>query len=248
MKQMQIDNLKKENMKVEIWSDVMCPFCYIGKRKFETALAQFEHKDKVEVEWKSFQLMRDLTTKPNQSLAGFLAENKGMSMEEAKDNLAYVSQMAEQIGLKYDMDKAIPANSFNAHRFAHFAKANGKQDEAEEKLFQAYFTEGKNIDDFSTLLSLGKAIGLDSGTLKMALENGSYAGDVRTDVYEAQQIGVRGVPFFVFNRKQAVSGAQESQTFLRVLERSFAEWRKENPEAAPGVIDGQSCASDGKCN
>ena len=235
-------------MKVEIWSDVVCPFCYIGKRNFETALAQFEHKNNIQVEWKSFLLTPDFKTTPNQSLAQFLAERRGISEEESKSSLNYVSQMAQQAGLNYNMDKAIPANSFNAHRFIHFAKANGKQGEAEEQLFQAYFTNGKNIDDFSTLIELGKEIGLNTGDLKNALEKGSYAEDVHADIYEAQQIGVRGVPFFVFDRKQAVSGAQKSQTFLRVLEESFAQWRKENSEPVLEVIDGQSCTTDGVCD
>lgn len=234
-------------MKIEIWSDIMCPFCYIGKRKFETALQQFPHKDKIEVEWKSFQLMPDLKTVPGRNLDQFLADEKGMPIEQAKAMNNQVVQIAKQIGLNYDFDRTIPANTFKAHQFTHFAKANGKQNEAEEALFYAYFIEGKNIDELSTLLDLGKEIGVDTEVLKTALESGSYADAVRTDIYEAQQVGVRGVPFFVFNRKQAVSGAQESGTFLEVLNKTYSEWRKENPEIALEVINRQSCTPDGEC-
>jgi len=218
----------KNKMKVEIWSDVMCPFCYIGKRKFETALNQFPEKENVQLIWKSFQLSPDMKTNPEKNINQFLAEHKGISVQEAKHMNDHVTQLAAKVGLVYDFDKAIVANSFNAHRLVHFAKHHDKQNEAEEQLFKAYFTDGKNTDDIATLIQLGSAIGLDAATLKTALETNMYAEDVKADIYEAQQIGVRGVPFFVFNRKYAVSGAQESPVFLQTLEKSFAEWRKEN--------------------
>jgi predicted DsbA family dithiol-disulfide isomerase len=212
-------------MKIEIWSDVMCPFCYIGKRRFEKALELFPLKDKITIEWKSFQLSPDMQTDTSKNINQFLAEHKGISIEEAQSMNSYVTDMAAKEGLTYNFDTAIVANSFNAHRFTHFAKKYGKQLEAEEQLFQSYFTDGKNIDDYSTLIDLGTTIGLDSSTLKTALENNSYATEVKTDIAEAQAIGVRGVPFFVFNRKYAISGAQETSTFLKALEQSFTEWQ-----------------------
>lgn len=242
------NEIMESKMKIEIWSDIMCPFCYIGKRKFEMALEQFPHRDKVEIIWKSFQLMPDLKTQSGRNLDQFLAEEKGMPLEQAKAMNNQVVQIAKSIGLNYDFDRTIPANTFNAHRFTHFAKANGKQDEAEERLFHAYFIEGKNIDDLPALIELGVEIGLEANALKTALENGSYADGVRADIYEAQQVGVRGVPFFVFNRKQAVSGAQEPQTFLQVLEKSYSEWRIDNPEIELEIIDGKVCTPDGKCD
>ncbi|PTS93620.1 disulfide bond formation protein DsbA [Pedobacter sp. HMWF019] len=217
-------------MKVEIWSDVMCPFCYIGKRKFEAALEQFPDKDKVQLVWKSFQLAPELITQPDKSLHQFLSEHKGISFEQAKGMNDHVSQLAKQVGLVYNFDISIVANSFNAHRFTHFAKQYNKQNEAEESLFRSYFTDGKNIDNYPTLIQLGSEIGLDPIALKTALENGRYADEVRTDIYEAQQVGVRGVPFFVFNRKYAVSGAQETPVFLETLQKSYAEWWQENME------------------
>ncbi len=210
-------NSTTPHMTIEIWSDVMCPFCYIGKRKFETALTQFNHRSNIDIVWKSFQLAPDLKTNPNKNIHQFLAEHKNISLEQAKDMNDQMAQIAKQVGLQYDFDKAIPANSFNAHRFSHIAKQHGLQNDAEERLFKAYFTEGKNIDNISTLVQLGFEIGLDAEETKTILESDQYATDVHQDIYEAQQVGVRGVPFFVFNRKYAISGAQESETFLHQL-------------------------------
>ncbi len=234
-------------MKVEIWSDFMCPFCYIGKRKFETALAQFQHRDKVRLEWKSFQLAPELKTQPDKSIYQFLAAHKGISVEQAKGMNDQVTQLARQVGLTYNFDRSIVANTFHAHRFSHFAKQHNKQNEAEEILFRSYFTDGKNIDDYQTLIALGKEIGLDAEALKAALENESYADKVLADIDEARQVGVRGVPFFVFNRKDAVSGAQESKAFLGALQKSFDEWSSTNLENQLEVTEGQSCDADGDC-
>jgi predicted DsbA family dithiol-disulfide isomerase len=210
-------------MQVEIWSDIMCPFCYIGKRKFETALKQFEHNEDVEIVWKSYQLSPGMETDPTKNINQFLAEHKGISEERANQMNAYVTEMAAGVGLKYNFNKTVVANSFNAHRFAHFAKQFGKQDEAEEKLFSAYFTEGKNLDDIEVLIQLGVEIGLDSSALRAALESGKYADEVMSDIKEAEQLGVRGVPFFVFDRKYGVSGAQDSRVFLETLQKAYAE-------------------------
>lgn len=237
----------ENKMKVEIWSDVMCPFCYIGKRKFETAMSQFPHKDKVQLVWKSFQLAPELKTQTDKNIHQFLSEHKGMSVEQAKGMNDHVTQLARQVGLTYNFDRSIVANSFSAHRFTHFAKQHHKQNEAEEILFRSYFTDGKNIDDYQTLTALGKEIGLDTTALQTALENGSYADNVRADIHEAGQVGVRGVPFFVFNRKYAISGAQETNAFLGALQKSFDEWRTANPEVRLEVTEGQSCNADGEC-
>lgn len=237
----------KHKMPVEIWSDVMCPFCYIGKRKFEAALEQFQNKENIEIVWKSFQLSPELKTQPGKNIHSYLSEHKGIPVEEAKQLNDRVSQMAKQVGLVYNFDKSVVANSFNAHRFSHFAKQYGKQGEAEEKLFHSYFTDGKNIDDYEMLVQLGSEIGLDTEQLKDALDNNKYADEVRNDIYEAQQMNIRGVPFFLFNNKFAVSGAQDSRVFLETLEKSFSDWRKENPEEKLEVLEGQTCIPGEDC-
>lgn len=235
-------------MKIEIWSDVMCPFCYIGKRKFETALKDFSEKEDIQIEWKSFQLSPDLVTDTEINVHEYLARHKGMSLSDATQMNRRVTEMARESGLEYNFDKTVVANSFNAHRFAHFAKNNGKQNEAEELLFKSYFTDGKNIDDYDTLVALGEEIGLDAKALRTALDDGSFADDVRKDIVEAQQIGVRGVPFFVLNRKYAVSGAQDVSVFAQTIEKAFEEWRAENPKINLEVIEGNSCTTDGNCD
>lgn len=210
----------QKKITVEIWSDVMCPFCYIGKRRFEAALEQFAERDQVEVIWRSFQLDPNLKTDPDKSVAQSLAEKKGWSAEQTAQSMAYVGNMARTVGLEYHFDKAVVANSFDAHRFTHYAKSLGKQDAAEERLFAAYFTEGKNTADHTTLARLGAEIGLDSAAVRQALAGDDFAEDVKSDIALANQFGITGVPFFVFNRQYAVSGAQDVQVFLQTLQKS----------------------------
>lgn len=210
-------------MKVEIWSDVMCPFCYIGKRKFEAALAQFEHREKVEVIWKSFQLQPDLVTDPTKNTLEHLAENKGWSMEQTRQITANVVNMAAEVGLHYNFDKAVVANSFDAHRLSHFAKSKGKGNEFEEVLFRAYFIEGKNTADHETLGQLAESVGINKQEALDVLASDAYAADVRNDIYESQQVGVRGVPHFVLGDKYAISGAQPSELFLQALNQTWRE-------------------------
>lgn len=237
----------KEKMKIEIWSDVMCPFCYIGKRKFESAMAEFEHKDNVEVIWKSFQLNPSLKTDPSKNTVQHLAETKGWTMEYTRNTIQYVMEMAQGVGLNYDFDKAVVANSFDAHRFIQFAKTLGKGDAAEERLFKAYFTEGKNTADHATLVQLGTEIGVNAEDLKKVLASNAYAQEVNKDVKEAEQIGVTGVPFFVVDRKFAVSGAQDSKTFLGALEKAWKEHAKTNPSVLDKSSTGTVCTPEGEC-
>ncbi len=218
-----LSNLKtNKKMKVEIWSDVMCPFCYIGKRKFETALTQFKDKENIEIVWKSFQLNANLKTDPSKNTIQHLAETKGWSMEKTKETISYVLGMAKEEGLNYNFDKAVVANSFDAHRLIQYAKTQGKGDAAEEQLFKAYFIDGKNTADHSVLIELGKSIGLVEAALKKMLAAKDFAKEVLQDINEAEQIGVAGVPFFVFDRKFAVSGAQDSKVFLDTLNKAYA--------------------------
>ncbi|OJV20234.1 MAG: disulfide bond formation protein DsbA [Dyadobacter sp. 50-39] len=235
-------------MKVEIWSDVMCPFCYIGKRRFESALAEFPQREQIQVEWKSFQLNPQMKTEPGRSINDYLAEIKGWTPEYAQQVNDQVTNMAAEAGLEYNMDKAVLANSFDAHRFLQFAKTKGLGDAAEEQLFKAYFTDGRNTADHDTLIELGTAIGLDAAELKAVLEGTRFSDDVRKDIYEAQQVGARGVPFFVLDRKYAVSGAQHTETFLNALQQSFGEWEKANPKPLVSLADGENCTIDGECD
>ncbi len=210
-------------MKIEIWSDVMCPFCYIGKRKLEAALEQFEGKEKIEVEWKSFQLNPALKTDPEKNTLQHLAESKGWTLDYTKNVTEHVSNMAKEVGLDYNFEKAVVANSFDAHRFVQYAKTLGKGDAAEEVLFRAYFTEGKNTADHMVLVNLGTQIGLDAAELKKVLAGSDFSAEVRHDIEESRVLGVNGVPFFVIDRKYAISGAQPVETFLSALKKASGD-------------------------
>jgi predicted DsbA family dithiol-disulfide isomerase len=210
-------------MKIEIWSDIMCPFCYIGKRKFEVALAQLDSIDNIEIEWKSFLLSPDMKTDDTKNIHQFLADHKGISLDEATGMNDNVAHIAANVGLTYNFDKTIPANSFNAHRLLHFAKQHGRQQAAEEALFAAYFTDGKNIDDAQTLVHIAAQLGLDGGAFAQAMGSGAFVEDVLKDINEAQELGIRGVPFFVFDRKYAISGAQDPAAFLETMEKVISE-------------------------
>lgn len=237
----------KTKLKVEIWSDIMCPFCYIGKRRFEKALNRFNHKKDIEVEWKSLQLNPELVTDPGIHINDYLSKTKGWTQDYARQANAYVTQMALEEGLHYDFDRVVVANSFDAHRLIQLAKSRGKGEEMEERLFKAYFTEGKNIADHETLIALGAEVLTDPQVIRDMLQTNAFAESVEQDIYESQQIGVRGVPFFVFNDKYAVSGAQPVETFLEALNKSWEEWN-----LATGVTfitrDGESCEPGGDCN
>lgn len=217
----------KEKMKIEIWSDVMCPFCYIGKRHLEEALKEFEERDQIEIAWKSFQLNPDLPEQadPEKNVYQHLAEAKGISYEQSVQMHQNVVEMAKNAGLDYNFDKAVVANSFKSHRLLQIAKTKGLGDALEERLFSAYFTEGKDTSSDSVLIELGKEIGLSEAEVNEALTNHTYADLVKDDIQESRQIGVTGVPFFVFDRKYAVSGAQPPEVFSQVLEKSIAEFK-----------------------
>lgn len=235
-------------MKIEIWSDVVCPFCYIGKRKMEKALANFPHKDSVEIKWKSFQLNPDQQTNPSISTLEHLSASKGWSMEQTREITANVVEMAKAEGLDFDFEKAVVANTRNAHRLIHFAQSVHKGDAMKERLLLAYFSEGKNVDDFPTLIALGKEVGLDEAAVQKALESGAFDEGVDQDIYESKQLDVRGVPFFVLNGKFGISGAQSHEVFTETLDKAWAEFQKENPGLQ--IVSGSaadSCEIGGDC-
>jgi len=235
-------------MKIEIWSDVVCPFCYIGKRKLEKALDKFPLKDQVEIEWKSFQLNPEEKTNPSINTLEHLAQSKGWSMDQTKEITSNVVEMAKEHGLEFDFEKAKVANTKNAHRLIHFAKKQGKGGEMKERLLKAYFSDGENVDDPNTLIKLEAEIGLNESEIKSMLASNQFDDAVDQDIYESRLIGVRGVPFFVLDRKFGISGAQPDEVFEETLEKAWSEFAKNNPVLEIKTAEnGESCDIDGNC-
>ena len=213
-------------MKIEVWSDFVCPFCYIGKRRLEHALEKFAHRDNVTVEYKSYQL--DPTAKhiPGKDFYETFSELKGMPLPQVKAMNQQVAEQAKSVGLTYNFDTMKYANTFDAHRVAKYAETKGKGKELTERFLYAYFTESKLMSDFETLATLAEEVGLDKEEVKTVLESNQYINEVRRDINVARQIGVQGVPFFVVNEKYAVSGAQPEEVFTEVLQKVWEEFSK----------------------
>ena len=230
-------------MKVDIWSDIRCPFCYIGKRKLETALQDFNHKDEVEIVWHSFELEPDLVSNSTESIYDHLAKRKRISREQSLQMHEQMAAYAKAEGLSFNFDSIVVANSFDGHRLIHMAHAQGLGGLAKERLFKAYYTEGADISNRTVLISLGSEIGLDPIAVQEMLESDAFAEDVREDEQHAHDIGVTGVPFFVINQRYAVSGAQPSDIFLKALDHAWNEQEKE----ALTIAEGDSCDIDGNC-
>lgn len=237
-----------KKLHVEVWSDIVCPFCYIGKRNYEKALADFNQSAEVELEFKSFQLdpdfIQDATNKYN--LTEALAKKYQRSIEEIKVMQQQITETAKSVGLDFNFDASIRFNTYNAHRIIHIAKEKGIGNQLIEALFSAYFTKGKNLGDSATLNEIAINIGLTAEDVQQALTNDSYAYKVKQDIQEAANIGISGVPFFVFNRKYGVSGAQPPQVFLETLQKSYQEWQQ--IEALKIVSNGAACDISGNCD
>lgn len=232
-------------MKVEIWSDVVCPWCYIGKRRFEAALARFEHRDDVQVTWRSFEL--DPSAQPSPDGAPYaerLGRKYGKSTAEAQQMLDSMTATAAGEGLDFHFEKAIHVNTFTAHQVIHLGEKHGVQGAVKERLMRAYFTEGADVSDVDTLVRLGAEAGLDADEVRAALADSRYADDVRADVTDGSAIGINGVPFFVIDRTYGVSGAQPADALLGVLQQAWAETHPLTMVNA-GSSDGEACGPDG---
>jgi len=231
-------------VKVEIWSDVVCPFCYIGKRQFERALARFEHRDEVVVAWRSFELDAGAPAERIGSQVEHLATKYGMSLAEAQAAQDRVQASAARVDLFFDFDRARPGNTFTAHRLVHLAADHGLSNEMEERLFSATFTEGLAIGDPEVLAPLAVEVGIPADEVDRVLGSDAYADAVRADEDDARSLGVSGVPFFVVDRAFGVSGAQGEEVLLEVLQRAWAEAR---PLSVVTSGDPDAACDDGSC-
>jgi predicted DsbA family dithiol-disulfide isomerase len=231
-------------MKVDIWSDVVCPFCYIGKRRLEQALEGFAHRDEVEVVWHSFQLDPGAPAIAEGSTVDMLAAKYGMTREQAIASQESLAANAATVGLEFNWQQTRAGNTFDAHRLIHLAADRGLADAAKERLLRAYFTEGQQIGDPSVLVGLAVEVGLDEAQVRAALASDAHADDVRADIAQAQAYGIRGVPFFVIDGKYGISGAQPTPVFAQALEQVWAEAHPLQMVATDGgdTCEGGSCA------
>lgn len=231
-------------MQVEIWSDVVCPWCYIGKRRFEAALENFKQRDQIEITWKSFELDPNAPRSSEDTLNQMLAKKYGMSAEKAAAANTNVTSLAAQEGLDYHLDLAHPGNTFDAHRLIHFAATHGLQGAMKERLMRAYFTEGQPIGEIETLVKLGVEVGLDAGQTRIVLASQTYADEVAADEKEARSLGISGVPFFVIDEKYGISGAQPTELFQQALEQAWSESHPLIQVSSASAGDVGSCEGD----
>ncbi|ORM26956.1 DsbA family oxidoreductase [Williamsia sp. 1135] len=208
---------------VDIWSDIACPWCYIGKRKFEAGLAEFEGRDDVEVTYHSYELAPDTPVDYAGTSVDFLVKHKGMPAAQVEQMLGQVTGIAAEVGLDYDFDSVLQTKTLKAHQVLHYAKQQGKQLDYVERLFKAYFEQGKHVGRDEELADLAAEVGLDRDAVLAALDSGEFADAVDADIEQARAYGISGVPFFVINGKYGVSGAQAPEAFTGVLEKVRAE-------------------------
>lgn len=227
-------------MDVEIWSDIACPWCYVGKRRFEQALARFDHRDDVRVRWRSFELEPQAPAERTGDRAQRLADKYGMTVERARELERQLTDVAAGEGLGFRFDLARSGSTFDAHRVVHLAAEHGLQEQMKERLLRAYFTEGQLMSDRDMLVRLAVEVGLDGGEVAEALAGDRFAAEVRDDERTATALGISAVPTFVVDRAIGVSGAQPPEALLELLERG---WESRAPVAI--VAEGEACGPDG---
>jgi predicted DsbA family dithiol-disulfide isomerase len=226
---------------VEIWSDIACPWCYVGKRKFEAALEQFEHAEDVRVTWRSFELDPTAPAERHGDRAERLAQKYGMTVEQAREIEQHLVETAAGEGLDFRFDIARSGSTFDAHRVVHLAEQQGLQDAMKERLLRAYFTEGRLVSDHDTLAALAVEVGLPDNEVREALASERCAEQVRDDERTATQLGISAVPTFVVDRALGASGAHPPEVLLELLRQG---WANQSPVSVPAP-DGDSCGVDG---
>ena len=227
-------------MDVEIWSDIACPWCYIGKRRFEAALAQFEHREAVRVRWRSFELDPVAPHEREGERAMRLAEKYGITVERAREMEQKMTDAAAGEGLEFRFDIARSGATFDAHRIVHLAQLRGLQDAMKERLLRAYFTEGELVGDRETLVRLGVEVGLMEDEVREALASDRYAEEVRADEQMAGRFGISAVPTFVVDRALGASGAHPPDALLELLRNGWA-----NRSTVSALAGGETCDASG---
>lgn len=229
-------------MKVEIWSDIACPWCFVGKRRFEEALAAFPERDSLDIVWRSFELDPNAPLRQQKPNVELLASKYRVAPSQAQAMLDNMTAAGAADGIEFRFDRSISGNTFDAHRLIHFAATQGKRSEMVERLFRGYFTEGEAMSDRPTLARLAADIGLDATAVTSMLDTDAFAADVRADEQRAQQFGITGVPFFAIAEKYGVSGAQPSDVIVQALQQALSESDPVIVSASGDACDDDGCA------
>jgi predicted DsbA family dithiol-disulfide isomerase len=231
-------------MKIEIWSDYACPYCYIGKRRLEKALESFSDREDIEISFKSFELDPSASYKTTTNTRERISEKYRIGIEKAQQMIDSITEYAKSVGLDFNYDTVRYTNTFDAHRIAKYAETKGKGIEISEKLLHAYFTENKQMSDHKILTDIATEIGLDKLEVENILKSKKFATDVRNDEYESSRLGIQAVPFFLINEKYSISGAQPSKVFKKAIEKALQE-EKVLEYVEDDNLGGMVCNSDG---
>ena len=230
-------------MKVEIWSDIMCPFCYIGKKNFEKAVQELPFKDQIEIEWKSFQLDPTLDSSETMTTNEYFRNKKGVSVEQAKQMTAQVAVMGKASGIDFNFENAFITNTYKAHQLLHLAKKYSKTNEVKEELFKAHFIEGKNVGNDNVLTEIAQSVGISDTDIQNCLQNNEFENDIQVDIKQAKDNRISGVPFFILDGKYGISGAQPAEFFVNALTQTYNE--SEIYEENTGTL---TCGDDESCS
>lgn len=240
-------------MKIEIWSDIACPYCYIGKKKLQKALEQFPHRDKVLLEYHCYELNPDLPKKAlGKSFFEYFAEAHQMTLDEVKANCRHIAKLGEEVGLNFNFEKLVVANTSDALRLEKLAQSKGLTDKIGYILYEAYFANGEDVSDRSVLIRLGTRMGLPEADIVKMLDSDAYLVEIEKDIdYSENGLNLEYIPFYLFNNKHIVQGSISVEEYAEVLKKSYAEWEKSGvaDKVDNGdIISGQSCSIDGVCS
>lgn len=242
--------MKQDKMKVEVWTDIMCPYCYIGKIHYEKALRQFDHADKIELEWKAFQLNPDLPDKGNgYPVKEYLINSVGYPEEGIKSMYDNLKKLSDDAGVKFNLTNAIAANTHDAHRLIKLAAKKGMDSAVLAKLSKAYFEDAKDYSDWDFLIETGKEVGLEQDEILAMLQSDQFSYEIKQDIQEAANLGFDTVPTFLMDERQAIVGSEPVDLFLKVLNKAYDAWSSRNDETPEiEITKGQSCSIDGTCD
>lgn len=238
-------------MKIEVWTDIMCPYCHIGKIHYEKALQQFEHADKIKIEWKAYQLNPDLPDKGNGiPVKQYLTKRAGLPEKSVNQMFIDIKRLADEAGISFALPNAVAANTRDAHRLIKLAAKKGLDSVVLEKLSKAYFEEAKDYSDWELLLNIGKEVGLEGKEIRQMLESDDYLYEIKQDMQEVANLGFDTVPTFLMDRRQAIIGSEPVDLFLKVLNKAYKEWKNRTEKEStpmPEVTKGKSCNAEGMC-